>query len=46
MKEKGRSRVDKYFKNKNKEYTKQYEERIDSQDKKTKQKLDTIKKLG
>jgi hypothetical protein len=46
MKEKGRSRVDKYFQKKNKEHTKLYQEKIMSEEEQTHQKLDTIKKLG
>lgn len=46
MKEQGRSRIDKYFKKKNKEHTKLYQEKISSQEAIAKQKQDTIKKLA
>ncbi len=45
MKEKGRSRIDKYFKKRNSEHNKLYEEKIYLQESKIKQKGDTIKKL-
>lgn len=46
MKEKGRSRVDKYFQKKNKEHTRLYEEKIMSEEEKAKQKAETINKLS
>lgn len=45
LKEQGRSRIDKYFKKKNKEHTKLYEDKINNQEEIARQKQNTIKKL-
>lgn len=41
----GRSRIDKFFKQKNKEHTLSYKEKIEKEERSTKLKMDTIKKL-
>jgi hypothetical protein len=46
LKEQGRSRVDKYFKKKNKEHTKLYQDKIASQEAIARQKQNTIRKLS
>ena len=45
MKEQGRSRIDKFFKDKNKEHTKLYLQKIRSEEEKTRQKETTIRQL-
>ena len=44
-KEQGRSRIDKFFKQKNLEHTLTYKEKIRKEEGKVQQKLDTINKL-
>lgn len=45
MRDQGRSRIDKYFKKKNKEHTRQYQQKITQEEHLAKQKEATIGKL-
>lgn len=45
MKEEGRSRIDKFYHQKNREHTSLYKEKIKKEEGKTMQKIGTIKKL-